>query len=70
MSTFFLISCSGTGEIIQSNSNAVTIMDKTGGYGDKGSQIAATHCGSYGKVAVYESGVQVGLGAKLTYLCK
>jgi hypothetical protein len=70
LSSLFLISCSGTGETIQSNSTAITILDRAGGYGDRGSEIAETHCRQYGKVAILASESGPTPRRKYSYLCK
>ena len=67
---FFLVGCGGTGKKIQSNSNAITILDRAGGFGDKGSEIAEKHCGQYGKVAILESESGPTPRRKYSYLCR
>jgi len=59
-----------TNSILQSNETAVTVMNRAGGFGDRGYGLAAKHCEKYGKVAVYESSIGRTHERKFTYLCK
>ena len=68
--SLLLVGCSGTGKNIQSNSNAITVLDRAGGYGDRGSEIAEKHCGQYGKVAILESESGPAPRRKYSYLCR
>lgn len=68
---FVLISaCSGTGAIQQANESAVVVLDRAGGYGDSGAEVASEHCAKHGKVAVFESATGGGLARRISYLCK
>jgi len=65
-----LVACSGTGSIQQANETAVVVLDRAGGYGDRGAELASEHCAKYGKVAVFESATGGGLARRISYLCK
>ena len=66
----FAVACSGTGTIQQANEDAVVVLDRAGGYGDRGAELATEHCAQYGKVAVFESATGGGLSRRISYLCK
>jgi len=65
----FLVACGSTGKIQQGNENAVTILDRAGGFGDQGAALAAEHCAKYGKVAVFESATGPNPARLNSYLC-
>jgi len=62
--------CSGTGAIQQANETAVVVLDRAGGYGDRGDEIASEHCAKYGKVAVFESATGSNIARRISYLCE
>ena len=68
--SMFLVACAGTGAIQQGNENAVTVLDRAGGYGDSGASLAAAHCAKFGKVAVYEGDTGPMVARRISYLCK
>jgi len=64
------VACSGTGSIQQANEDAVVVLDRAGGYGDRGAELASEHCAKYGKVAVFESATGSNVARRISYLCK
>ena len=68
--SILVTACSGTGAIQQANETAVVVLDRTGGYGDRGAELASEHCAQYGKVAVFESATGGGFARRISYLCK
>lgn len=70
MISILATACSGTGAIQQANENAVVVLDRTGGYGDRGAELASEHCAKYGKVAVFESATGSNVARRISYLCK
>ena len=66
-----LTACADSASTVrQANENAITIMDRAGGFGDRGAPIAETHCAQYGKVAVFASEVGTMLSRRYTYTCQ
>ena len=68
--SLFSVACAATGEVQQANENAVTVLDRAGGFGDEGASLAATHCAKFGKVAVFESATGASVSRRISYLCK
>ena len=62
--------CTGTGTVRSANENAIVIVDRAGGYGDSGAELADQHCSKYGKVAVHESSTGPNINRRHSYLCK
>ena len=68
--SILVVACSGTGSIQQANETAVVVLDRAGGYGDRGAELASEHCAKYGKVAVFESATGSNIARRISYLCK
>ena len=68
--TVTLVGCGSTGAIQQANSNAVVVIDRAGGFGDRGAAVASEHCSQYGKIAVFESATGPNIARRISYLCK
>ena len=68
--TATLVGCGSTGTIQQANSNAVVVIDRAGGFGDRGAAVASEHCSQYGKIAVFESATGSNVARRISYLCK
>lgn len=62
--------CANTGSIQSANENAVVVIDRAGGFGDRGAAIASEHCQQYGKVAIFESATGPNIARRISYLCQ
>jgi len=66
-----LTACADSASTVrQANENAITIMNRAGGFGDRGASVAETHCAKYGKVAVFVSWVGPTPSRRYTYTCQ